>query len=141
MTATTVWGRAASARTAATASGSGPADGRVVDERRQRAVVVAPDEELRHARDAPDRRAELGLDVLPGRRPNGFHPPHDRDAVCYQAVPMQPAHSKFAVTPRPQAKPRLSTVATVGTLLAAPVSRRASRPVPVPSERIWFPTV
>ena len=55
---------------------------------------------------------------------------------------MQPAHSKFAVTPRPQAKPRVSTVATVGHL-----ARGAGQQERVPtrtrsaSERIWSPTV
>ena len=36
--------------------------GRVVDERRERAVVVAADEELRHPRDAAERRAQLGVE-------------------------------------------------------------------------------
>ena len=129
MTATTVWGRSGERAYRRDRLGKRAGGGRVVDERRERSVVVAADEKLRHARDAPDRRAEVGLEVLPGRRPNGFHPPHDRDAVCYQAVPMQPAHSKFAVTPRPQAKPR----AIDASRPWAPCSRRrsaAARPGP-----------
>ena len=47
---------------AATDSGSGTRRGRVVDERREGAVVVAGDEQLRHAGEPPDRRP-----AAPGR--------------------------------------------------------------------------
>ena len=58
-TATVVCGSAASARTAATASGSGTAVRRVLDDRREGAVVVAGDQQLRHPGDAADGGPQL----------------------------------------------------------------------------------